>query len=147
VAEFWTLGITDVHYRKFIAVLLFAAMLAGCGGFGFAYEKQLSGKYGLVAVDVLDQMSVSETLPSGSAVGIINQTVFAVGWDEHFIIAKQHPNDASHHMDKSVTKYYILRVLDGALTGPLDESEFDIQRDKLGVSKSLSFTLVFDNLK
>jgi hypothetical protein len=122
-------------------------MLAGCGGIGFAYEKRLSGKYGLVAVDVLEQMDISEILPSGSANEVIPETVFAAGWDDHFIIAEQHPNDASHHLDKSVTKFYILTVADGALAGPLDESAFIRERTALGVPASLDFTLVFDSLK
>ncbi len=124
-----------------IAVLA-ALLVAGCGGFGFAYEKHLSGKYGLVATDVLEQMSVCEMLPSGSGVGVISETVFAVGWDEQYIIAKQHPAG-----NKSITHFYILRVSDGKLTGPVDEMRFTMERDKIGVPASLSFTLVFDSLK
>jgi hypothetical protein len=59
-----------------LVAVLAALLVAGCGGFGFAYEKRLSGKYGLVATDVLEQMSVCEMLPSGSGVGVISETVF-----------------------------------------------------------------------
>lgn len=122
--------------------MLAALLVAGCGGFGFAYEKRLSGKYGLVATDVLEQMSVCEMLPSGSGLGVISETVFAVGWDEQYIIAKQHPDG-----NKSITHFYILRVSDGTLTGPVDEMRFTMERHKIGVPASLSFTLVFDSLK
>lgn len=133
--------------RKIPSLTVFATLLAvmtlvGCGGIGCAYEKRLSGKYGLVAVDVLEQMSLSEMLPGGSAVGVINETVFAVGWDERFIIAKQHPSG-----NKSITHYYILQVADGTLTGPFDVSAFIAERAKLGAPAALSFTLVFDGLK
>jgi len=124
-----------------------AMMLMGCGRIGFDYQKQLSGKYELVAVDVLEQMDVSQSLPSGGAIGVIPPTVYSVGWDEHFIIAKQHPNDASHHIDKSVTNFYILQVSNGTVTGPLVEVAFTRERAKLGVPASLSFTLSFDSLK
>jgi hypothetical protein len=127
--------------------LAFALLLPGCGGFGFAYQKPLSGKYGLVATDILEQMSICEMLPGGSAIGLIPETVFAVGWDAHFIIARQHPNDASHRIDKSISNLYILRVSDGVLTGPLDEVTFTRERANLGVSEGLSFTLTFDTLK
>ena len=130
-----------------LSALAVAMMLAGCGGIGFAYEKHLSGKYGLVAVDTLDQMAVCEMQPDGNGIGVIDETVFAVGWDDHFIIAKQHPNDASHHIDKSVTNFYILQVSDGKLTGLLDEAAFSRERARLGVSDGLSFTLSFDSLK
>jgi hypothetical protein len=147
----WLLGITATGRLlpsfSTIGALLVAMVLSGCGGTGFAYEKHLSGKYGLVAGDVLEQLDVSEILPSGDAVGVIPETVFAVGWDEHFIIAKQHPNDVNQHIDKSVTKFYILRVADGSLTGPIDEPAFSRERAALGVPADLGFTLVFDSLK
>lgn len=95
----------------------------------------------------MDQMSVSEMLPSGSAGDIINETVFAAGWDTNFIIAKQHPKDANQHVDKTVTNYYILRVADGSLTGPLQESAFIEARKRISVPSSLDFSLVFDELK
>jgi hypothetical protein len=125
-----------------LAALLALATLTGCGGADFAYEKRLSGKYGLVAVDVLEQMSVSEMLPNGDAVGVINETVFAVGWDKQFVIVKQHPSG-----DKSITNHFILRASDGMLTRPLDEAAFGVERAKLGVPAALSFTLVSDSLK
>lgn len=121
--------------------LLSALLLSACGA-GFVYEKRLSGKYGLIAVDVLEQMALCEMLPSGGGVGVINETVFAVGWDESHIIAKQHPAG-----NKSITHFYILRVSDGTVTGPMDEKTFTKERDKAGVSADLSFTLPFDSLK
>jgi hypothetical protein len=130
-----------------VGAAICAIALGGCGGIGLAYEKKLSGNYALVATDVLEQMDVSKMLPSGSALGVIPATVFAVGWDNNFIIAKQHPNDAPHHIDKSVANFYILRVIDGSLTGPLDESAFQIKRKELQVREGLVFTLVFDELK
>ena len=133
--------------QPFLVVLACLGLLAGCGGIGFAYEKRLSGKYGLVAADVLEQMVVAEMLPNGSAIGVIPATVFAVGWNEQFIIAKQHPSDSNHRVDKTVTQFYVLRISDGSLTGPLAEPAFSAERTKLGVPEGLSFTLVFDTLK
>jgi hypothetical protein len=151
VAQLFSLGITAMPRiipSFLLSIGLVVALLsAGCGGFGFAYQKKLSGKYGLVAVDELHQMEVAEMLPSGDAIGVIPATVFAVGWDEHFIIAKQHPMDADHHTDSLVTKFYILQVSDGTLFGPFDEPAFNAERVKRAVSEGLSFTLVFDSLK
>ena len=122
-------------------------LLAGCGGLGLAYEKRLSGKYALVAVDVLEQMDISELLPNGSATGVIPATVYAVGWNDQFIIAKQHPSGPNHSVDKTVTNFYILRVADGKLAGPVTEPAFDGERKKLGIPEALGFTLVFDKLQ
>src|ERR1035441_2688868 len=87
----WNLMLMRRFAQPFLVVLACLGLLAGCGGIGFAYEKRLSGKYGLVAADVLEQMVVAEMLPNGSAIGVIPATVFAGGWNEQFIIAKPHP--------------------------------------------------------
>ena len=73
---------------------------------------------------------------------VIFPTIFAVGWDKQFIIAKQHPADTQDHPDKRITNFFILRVSDGALVGPLDESSFEAERIKHGVAKELGFVSV-----
>ena len=121
----------------------------GCGGIGFAYEQELTGKFGLIACDTRTQMSLCEILPSGSGIGIVDQTVFAVGWNDDFIIAKRHPSDGSdtNDIDRSVTEFYILTVATEKLLGPLDEAEFDKQRASLGLPEDLTFILVFEDLR
>ena len=129
------------------AVLIMATVLCGCAVFGFVYQKRLIGRYELVAVDVLEQMDLCETLPDGDAVGVIPPTIFSVGWDRHFIIAKQHPHDTDGHIDRSITNFYILRASDGKLLGPLDRSAFSRDRLLLGVPGSLHFGLNFQELE
>src|ERR1035438_8346608 len=53
----WNLMLMRRFAQPFLVVLACLGLLAGCGGIGFAYEKRLSGKYGLVAADVLEQRS------------------------------------------------------------------------------------------
>jgi hypothetical protein len=119
--------------------------LSGCG---FVYDKKLTGKYHLSAVDIPEQMSVCYALgEEGSCVGRIDETVFSVGWNERFIVAKQHPSN-----DKSVTNYFILDMTkDGELvdpgvsvTGPLSESEFKKQSQSMTLP---DFTQTNDELK
>jgi hypothetical protein len=117
-----------------LVVFLFAALLlSGCG---FVHDEQLTGPYRLIAVDTLDQMSVSYRLPDGAAVGRISETVFSVGWNNRYIVAKQHPNN-----DRSITNFYYLDIsrdstyADPSLsvTGPLTEAEFVRKRSELGL--------------
>ena len=91
-------------------------------------------------------MAVCEVLPRGGANVVISETVFAVGWDEHFIIAKQH-RFLGGEILRDTTNYYLLRVGDGSVWGPLVESEFEQKRKSLGVSDGLAFSLVFDDLQ
>jgi hypothetical protein len=111
---------------------------------GFAYEEKLIGDYGLIAVDVMEQMSVSKFRNGTGGVAVINETVFAVGCNNEFLIAKQHPNRGK--IDRSVTNFYILRVSDGELFGPYTESEYRKARQWLRLPESLQFTRVFERL-
>jgi hypothetical protein len=96
----------------------------------------LTGPYRLIAVDTLDQMSVSYGLPSGDAVGRIHGTVFSVGWSDRYIVAKQHPKN-----NRRITHFYYLDVSrdstyadpSASVTGPLTEAEFLRRRTELGL--------------
>ena len=106
------------------ALFAISGVLTGCG---FVHDERLTGDYRLVAVDVLEQMSVSRSLPGGNAIGRIDETVFAVGWNDRYIVAKQHPAN-----DRNVTNYYYLDMSrdsayadpNQSVTGPLAEAEF-----------------------
>jgi hypothetical protein len=126
-----------------MAVILLAFILA-CGGIGFAYEQKLSGKYCLVACDTLEQMGIDEMPTDGgnSYHGVIGETIFAAGWDDRFIIAKQHPKG-----NEKITDFYILRVSDGLVSGPWAEAGFVAERKKLDVPKELTFTWTLDSVK
>jgi hypothetical protein len=129
-------------------MFILLAFIIACGGIGFAYQKKLSGKYCLQATDTLEQMHLCVLMPNGDCEGdLVPQTVYAVGWDEQFIIAKQHPSAFGRPIDRTVTYFYIVRVSDGKVSDRLDERSFNVERSKLGVPRELSFTLVLDELK
>jgi hypothetical protein len=133
--------------RISLGLISLALAIAGCGGFGFTYEKNLIGIYFLTATDEMEQMSLSQKESSNSYNGIISETVFGVGWTNDWIIAEQHPREFPKPPDKSKTNFYILRVSDGKLFGPLSAFEFDTQRKENEVPSSLQFSLIFDQLK
>lgn len=92
------------------------------------------GPYRLIAVDVDAQMSICYDLGGGSAVGRIDETVVAFGFDERFIVAKQHPNG-----DRSVTNYFYLDMTKDSkyaepsrsVTGPLTREQFESEALRL----------------
>jgi hypothetical protein len=113
--------------------LLSALVLSGCG-FGFSHDEQIVGPYQLIAVDVPEQIEVAYSLGK-DAVGRIPETVFAVGWNDRYIVAKQHP-----HNDRAITNFYILDMSRDsatddptAVTGPLNEADFARERSELGL--------------
>jgi hypothetical protein len=120
---------------SFAVVVLLAAAVAVLRGCGFVHDEHLVGPYRLNAIDVDEQMSVCYDL-GGDAVGRIGETVFAVGWDDRYIVAKQHPKN-----DRRVTNYFYLDMSrDGptadpsrSVTGPLSAAEFNAKKAELGL--------------
>ena len=112
-------------------ILLACVLLSGCG---FVHDEHITGPYRLIAVDVDEQMSISYDLGDGSAVGRINETVFAYGYDNQYIVAMQHPEG-----NRSITNYFYLdmakdsKYADPAVsvTGPLSKENFEAESKRL----------------
>jgi hypothetical protein len=91
---------------------------------------------------------------------IIRHDVFAVGHNDNFIVAKQHPcqNVEPHLMhrdtlkpDKAITNYYIIDIGKGNEAYQLyqfnDEQAYNDKRIALGVPKDLTFTFNDEKLE
>ena len=107
------------------------------------YKKHLTGIFYLIACDGEEEMSIQGNLV------VVNATVFAVGYDNDFIIAKQHPREFTKPIDKSITNYYIISINDycDEAIGPLTLEQFNKKRKALNVSDSIKFTIEFEKLK
>ena len=108
-------------------------MVGGCFD---AHHEKLVGPYILIAVDTDQQMSVAYVVGGGLSVGRILPVVFAVGYDERYIVAKRHPDG-----DRAITQFYYLDIAKDsetgyqfkAVTGPLKEDEFSKEKARLGL--------------
>jgi hypothetical protein len=131
--------------RKLLSAIVVASSVTGCG---FAHDERMVGPYRLVAVDISEQMAVCEDAGSNVVRCVVPSSVFAAGWNPSFIIAKQHPFDEprTSKPDKTVTNYWIIRVSDRMVIGPLSEADFHAARAKLGVPSDLQFNKVFSDL-
>jgi hypothetical protein len=113
---------------KILILALAVFSFVGCD----AHREKLIAPYLLVATDTLEQTSLSYDLGDGNSIGRIDATVFAVGWNEHYIIAKQHPKN-----NRAITNFYYLEISKDSkyadptncVVGPLTEAEF-IQKQK-----------------
>ncbi len=116
---------------KFIplaTLLAVAALLVGCGP---VEEYKIVGDYTLMAMDTDEQMSIW-----CGKWGRVDQTVFSVGFNERYVVAKQHPNG-----DRKLTNYfYIDRSSDSPseseakhVIGPLSEPEFRLRQQELSL--------------
>ena len=101
----------------------------------------------MIWIDIPDDVTLSYDLGQNSAVGRIEERVFAVGWDGRYVVAQQHPKG-----NKSITNYfYIDSQKDSAyadakqvVVGPLSEAEFKKKSEEL---KLPPFTKVLKSLK
>ncbi len=108
-------------------------LLCACG---FVHDEHLIGPYRLIAIDVSEEMSIRYSMAGGDAIGRINSTVFAYGWNDKYIVAKQHPMN-----NRAVTNYYYLDIAkDGELVdpsvsvvGPMTEREFSLRTMELNL--------------
>ena len=123
----------------------------------FAIKKKIIDNYYIVAGDDDADATLSyhaskpKDTYGGTLFGgaIIEATVFAAGYNDNYIIAKQHPRVFPNPPNKSITNYYILplkkemnwRTKNG-LIGPLTLEQFNKQRKKLGIGDGVTFTTV-----
>jgi hypothetical protein len=127
----------------FVVAMITSVFFAGCD----TYHKHLVGPYILLAVDAEDQMSVSYDLGNGNSIGRIEPVVFSVGWDNRYIVARQHPGG-----NRSVTDFYYLDMTrdskyadpTNSVVGPLTEAEFAQKQRQLGLP---SFTQTIKSLE
>lgn len=130
--------------RAFAIGAVLVLHLAGCG---FVHDEKITGPYRLIAIDTSEQMSVCYALEKGDCIGRIPETTFSVGWNDRFIVAKQHPSN-----NKSVTNFFILEMArddkladpSASVTGPLSATAFE---DKVASLELPPFTKTIEALK
>jgi hypothetical protein len=73
-------------------------------------KQKLIGNYYLVANDDIEDLTLSfhESTDENNYSSIIEATVFAVGYNDSYLIAKQHPRIFPNPSNKGITNYYIL---------------------------------------
>ena len=135
--------------------LLILCLLSGCTG--FSSKENIVGNYYLIATDTDEQSSLSYCEPAdkNGCIGIIEATVFAVGYNKDYIIAKQHPRVDPKVPNKSVTNYFILPITkkethwgsNSGLIGPLRLDQFNEKKKELNLPPDLKFTVEKSNLK
>lgn len=134
------------NYLLLISIVFFTKCQFG------DYSQSLVGNYRLYAPDEKEAMSIY--VQDGEYwIGVIVPTVFAVGYDQDFIIVKQHPRKFPSPPDKSIDNYFIIPLkfkvgnsVDDNKIGPLTKRQFEEKCNELKVSKDLKFTKVFKNL-
>jgi hypothetical protein len=104
-------------------------LLSSCFGLFDHGTEWRSGPYGLAWVDDPGDVTLSYDVGKGGWAILVDSCVFAVGANQQYVVAKQHPGG-----DKTITNYFIVEIRAGlpvrdrisknAVIGPLDEKAF-----------------------
>ena len=125
-------------------ILLF--ILFSCSD--FAIKKHVVGNYYLIATDVVEDIDLCYHEPKDNQNygSITGSTIFAIGFNDKYIIAKQHPRTFPNPPDTTHTNYYILPLKSGmdwksknGLMGPFTFEQFNEKRKELNIPNELIF--------
>jgi hypothetical protein len=112
------------------------------------------GPYRLVATDIDDDMAICWSTPGGGCLvdGLPGPTVFAVGFDDKYLVAAVHPSDFDAPPNRSIIHYYyvirspeeIKNFPSNGIRGPFNEVDFFVEKGRLHLPE---FTMTFENLR
>ena len=133
-------------------VLFIYCLLSGCFGFWDSGSDRITGRYIVLWIDLIENRGISKEtdINSSSSIQIVPEYVFAVGHNDEYIIAKQHPGGSKfggRGIDKGITNYYIVKTSKefsndvDKINGPLNKKQFDSLRNYLKIE-----TIQFDQL-
>jgi len=141
-----------MKHKTIIILLLILSTLTGCFGLFDSRSERITEDYILIWIDFQEsQCIIKEWDSSGSGETIIPEYVFAVGHNDDYIIAKQHPTagfEGRYKINDEITNYYIIdiksntRKTDLNVIGPLTKAEFDTLRTELKIS-TLDFDMTY----
>ena len=128
---------------------LIIVTLLGCDSW-FLDGRKITGPYLLIAIDIREQMHIAYDLGDGTAIGRIDPVVYAVGWNEKYIFAKQHPQN-----NRSITNYYIIDMTkdekyadpEKSVIGPLTKQDYLRYCKEIEISNPLNFAFVHKDLE
>jgi hypothetical protein len=131
---------------SFVFTGMIFMIVGGCGLFDSG-EVWRGDPYILSWIDIPENVTLSYNLGNGSSVGRIEEQVFAVGWNDRYLVAQQHPKG-----DKKIINYFIIDAKKDSpmaepkdvVIGPLTEEEYKVKVGELNLPQ---FTKILSSLK
>ena len=133
-----------MKYKLYLLTLLSCLLLTSCFGLFDSSSDRIIGKYIVLWIDLTQNQFISEEteLNSSSSIGLIEEYVFAVGHNNDYIIAKQHPTNGfknGFEINSKITNYFIIdmnrKILKkgNKVFGPLSKMKFNELRKELKI--------------
>ena len=139
-----------IFYNIFLLIIC-SCLLTSC--WGLFYEQHIIDSYYLIAVDGTEDLCIACSTDNGKSYYsyVIPSTVYAVGYNDDFIIAKQHPCVFSFPPDTSIANYFIIPLKNKIgdnyshnIIGSLTLEEFVQKRKELSIPEDLLFSIEMD---
>lgn len=118
-----------------------------------AYKQKIYDKYYLSALDSKEDMEVVYIDKQGYMLSIIEASVFSIGKNDEFIVAKQHPKEFPNKANKNIVNYFIIPIknqksknIEKNIIGPLTDIQFDSIKKQLKIN-NIIFDITFNELK
>ena len=131
-------------FKNILLLFLTVSFLTGC--LFDSSSDRITGKYIVLWIDLPQNQMIAkeDKLHSSNSSTILEPYVFAVGHNENFIIAKQHPTngfEGGYKIHTDTTNYYIIDIYKeiDKVFGPFTLKQFDSLRTKLKI-ENLQFT-------
>lgn len=137
--------------KLFLFLFFLVFFLSSCHQ--MTVEEKIIDNYYIAASDDSDEKFLSFHENSDNQIygSIIEPCVFAIGYNDKFIIAKQHPKEFGGRVNKTITNYYILPLFPkmnwrnrNGLIDPLTLEQFLFKRKELTISDSLMFSMEWE---
>jgi len=132
---------------RLLLLLLIISFLQGC--LFDSHSDRIIDKYIVLWIDrPQNQFLAKESeLNSSSSSDIIAPYIFAVGHNDHYIIAKQHPTngfEGGYKIHVDTTNYYIIDIYKekDKIFGPLNQNQFDSLKIRFGID-NLDFSKTY----
>ena len=135
--------------KSLFAAIILLLTLAGCRG--FVIDEHVCNNYYLTAIDLREEVSLVYRDPanSGGYGDVIGSVVYAIGFNNKYIIAKQHPRVFIN----APTNYFIVPIKERItresckdILGPLTAIQFNKKRKELGLV-NVPFSIVYKDLE
>jgi len=124
--------------KNIFLLFLTISLLTGC--LFDSSSDRIIGKYKVLWIDLPENQTLSKEyeLHSSSSLTLIEPCIFAVGHNEHYIIAKQHPTngfESGYKIHTGTTNYYIVDIYKerDKVFGPLTPKQFDSLKTKFKI--------------
>lgn len=123
-----------MYLRKYLFFTISLICLYGCGP--FSQESRLVGSYFILSLECTGDAILLKRDAAGQS-PVIEDYVFAVGWNDDFIIAKRY----NRSTNSGKVEWYIIKVDGDIIVGPLEQEVFDEKRKNLKVPDDLDFSI------